>query len=118
VGTYGSLIGVFGEPQVHDDEITLGPGETLVLYTDGVAEARSPEGLVATGLLERVIGGATGRSAEELATAVEAAALQHQGGTNRDDMALLVLRVSNGATPDGEVAPSREGQRMEARSEA
>jgi serine phosphatase RsbU (regulator of sigma subunit) len=118
VGSYGSLIGVFGEPQITDDEITVRPNETFVLYTDGVAEARSPEGLVAPDLLERAVAAAAGRPAEEMARAVETAALQHEGGTNRDDMALLVLRVTDEAVGDDEEALSTEGERTEARSGA
>jgi hypothetical protein len=53
---------------------------------------------VAPNLIERAIGSAAGRSADDMADAVESAALDHQGGTNRDDMALLVLRVTKPET--------------------
>jgi serine phosphatase RsbU (regulator of sigma subunit) len=98
VGAAGSLIGAIADPELRDEEVTLAAGEALVLYTDGVMEARSPEELVAPNLIERAIGSAAGRSADDMADAVESAALDHQGGTNRDDMALLVLRVTKPET--------------------
>lgn len=100
VGSTGMLIGALRAPHLRDEEIELAPGEALVLYTDGFIEARSPQGHVATGLIEEAIGRAAGRSAEGIADAVERAVLEHQGGTHRDDMALLVLRIANGAGPE------------------
>jgi serine phosphatase RsbU (regulator of sigma subunit) len=38
----GSVVGVFDEPQLSDTTITLGPGDAVVLYTDGVTEAWHP----------------------------------------------------------------------------
>jgi serine phosphatase RsbU (regulator of sigma subunit) len=98
VGVAGSLIGALPDPDLHDKEIALTAGDALVLYTDGVMEARSPEGRVASDLIEQAIGAVAGQSANGIADAVESAALDHQGGTNRDDMALLVLRVTNSET--------------------
>ena len=41
----GSLpLGMFRDTRYHEYYLTTKPGDTLVLYTDGVTEARSPEG--------------------------------------------------------------------------
>lgn len=98
VGVPGSLIGALEDPELQDEEISLTTGQALVLYTDGVMEPRSAEELVAPNLIERAIGTAADQSADDMAAAVVSAALDHQGGTNRDDMALLVLRVSKPET--------------------
>src|SRR5205085_7013547 len=41
VGFAGSLLGVFDEIDLRATEVELEPGDLLVLYTDGVIEARS-----------------------------------------------------------------------------
>lgn len=107
VGVAGSLIGALEDPNLQDKEISLSVGEALVLYTDGVTEARSPEGLMVPDLIERAIGPVAGRSADDMADAVETAALEHQGGTNRDDMALLVVRAMNATTRRPEMTSRR-----------
>src|SRR5690606_12037791 len=37
-------VGVFGDTVYEDHETVLSPGEMLVLYTDGITEAESPDG--------------------------------------------------------------------------
>ena len=41
----GFLLGCFKQAMVKDEEVTLKPGESLILYTDGITEARDPSGL-------------------------------------------------------------------------
>ena len=40
IGRPGTLLGVVAEPRVHDVEVHLRAGETLVCYTDGLTEGR------------------------------------------------------------------------------
>src|SRR3954464_14636438 len=42
-GEPGSLIGVFQEPVLEERSVDVAPGDTVVLYTDGVTEARGVE---------------------------------------------------------------------------
>jgi PAS domain S-box-containing protein len=95
VGRPGSGIGMFPDPDLVDTVHTLDPGDALVLYTDGVLEARSPDGGFAVGVLEDALrsASAAGADAAGLAAAVEAAVLSFAGGQARDDMAVLVVRV-------------------------
>ena len=92
LGRPGTAVGLFASPTVFDDTHRLLPGETLVLYTDGVVEARAPDGSFADGLLEDVLRQTHGQPADAVAAAVEAAMLDFQGGLPRDDMAVLVVR--------------------------
>lgn len=43
-GGAGTVIGVFEESRYTDAQLQLAPGESLMLYTDGVTESMNPEG--------------------------------------------------------------------------
>jgi PAS domain S-box-containing protein len=94
VGIPGTAIGLFEEVDVSEVEVLLGAGDALALYTDGVTEARAPDGTFDPGLLVRVLASAAGGSAEEIAERVASAVLDFEEGQQRDDLALLVLRVT------------------------
>jgi sigma-B regulation protein RsbU (phosphoserine phosphatase) len=72
----------------------LQPGETLVIYSDGVPDARNGAGEFFT--LERLrecVGGCAGFSADELVERIIACVEEFRNGTERsDDMTLVVLR--------------------------
>jgi serine phosphatase RsbU (regulator of sigma subunit)/anti-sigma regulatory factor (Ser/Thr protein kinase) len=93
VGADGTAIGFFPEPDLSDTEIVLSPGETLVLYTDGVLETRSADGVWGEDLIDRVLAGSAQRDAEEVADHLVEAILDLSGGVPRDDVAVLVLRA-------------------------
>ena len=42
VGAPGTLLGLVPDPEIQDRSTDLRPGDTLVLYTDGLTEARAP----------------------------------------------------------------------------
>jgi serine phosphatase RsbU (regulator of sigma subunit) len=94
LGRPGTLLGVLDQIKVSEVEAELGPGETLLLYTDGIPEA-GPSGaqLGEQGLLEATR--APGLSLEDLLEHIESTALTHAGGSLRDDMALLGVRLSD-----------------------
>jgi GAF domain-containing protein/anti-sigma regulatory factor (Ser/Thr protein kinase) len=94
VGRPGMAIGLLPVADLEDQELELGPGEALTLYTDGVAEARAPHGAFATGIVEEVTRSAADTDdAEALADRIERATLDFQDGDPRDDVAILVLRM-------------------------
>jgi PAS domain S-box-containing protein len=97
VGEHGTAVGLLEHPRLADVTFTMEPGQTLVLFTDGVVEARSAEGRFADGVLEAALAECAGRSAEEIADAIERALLEFVGGRPRDDTALLVLRRPPGS---------------------
>jgi sigma-B regulation protein RsbU (phosphoserine phosphatase) len=92
VGKPGALLGVVDAPHLHDVEISLLPGDTLLLYTDGVTEARSGKDFYG----EERLAAATARSldsAETLTSAILNEVLQFQAGRPRDDIAVVAIRV-------------------------
>lgn len=70
--------------------------EAAIFYTDGVTDARNPAGeLFGNGRLKQLVSTCTGLDAEAIADAVERRVIDFQGRqTARDDIAVLVLRVS------------------------
>jgi PAS domain S-box-containing protein len=93
LGSSGTLLGVVGDPDLADVEIELLGGDAVVLYTDGVTEARAPERVYELEDLTRILESADGRDAPGLAAAIERAALDGIEREPRDDIAILVLRI-------------------------
>jgi serine phosphatase RsbU (regulator of sigma subunit) len=89
---HGALIGVMHQVNAVDVPIQLGPGDALILYTDGVVEARDATGdLYGTHRLAALVGSCTGRTAAGIARRIELDVVSHAAMTN-DDVAILVLR--------------------------
>jgi serine phosphatase RsbU (regulator of sigma subunit) len=96
VGQPGCAIGVCDDANLSDQEDCLGPGDTLVLYTDGVVEARSPEGIFfGEERLMALLRSSVALDAPTMASRIEGAVLGFQEQAPRDDIAVLVLRVSD-----------------------
>jgi serine phosphatase RsbU (regulator of sigma subunit) len=89
----GSLpVGLFGDATYQTAHFTLPPGRCVVLYTDGVVEARNPERReFGTDGLEAAVP-AVAASAAAVAEVVLKQVLSHSGGHLDDDAAVLVLR--------------------------
>jgi PAS domain S-box-containing protein len=89
----GMPVGLFDDIDVASCEARLQPGDALVLYTDGITEARGPEGDFRPDLLPTLLHRTAGRSAGDITAAVEEAIVTFEAGAPRDDLSLLVLRV-------------------------
>jgi GAF domain-containing protein len=94
VGSPGSLLGLFPDVRVTDETTELGAGDALVLYTDGVTEARGDSGEFGEDRLIRLLSDLAGADAETMANAVQRAVNDFSGRTRRDDIAVLVMRVA------------------------
>ena len=69
-------------------------GDALVLYTDGVTEARRPDGdFFGEDRLRHLLQSCSGCDAETIARRIKSVVLAFQEGYPRDDLAVLVLRV-------------------------
>ena len=94
-GRPGTLLGLLPEPALHDVRSTLRPGDSMILFTDGVTEARShiDRDLYGDNRLRSLIAGFGEMSAEQLAEAIQQATLSFSGGKTTDDAVVLVLMV-------------------------
>jgi sigma-B regulation protein RsbU (phosphoserine phosphatase) len=97
-GLPGALSGVFEGARTHESELRLEPGASLLLYTDGVTEARAETGFYGMERLLEVVSSASVDAGEAGdAATVTAAVLEDvlgfQAGNPRDDIALVVLRA-------------------------
>lgn len=98
VGGQGTLLGVVDAPEQCDEEVVLGAGDLLLLYTDGVIEARRGDAFFGDDRLRALLEGCGGMSASAVAERVQGAVVDFAGGTICDDMAILVARIP---PPDG-----------------
>jgi len=109
VGEHGPLLGALADVHWHDFTLTLGAGETLIAYTDGITDARGEDGERFG--LERLcdtLGGPGGRSAAETIKRVTRALDEFQTGAHADDTAAIALHrpALLSAVPSGEASSS------------
>ncbi len=90
IDSTGPVIGVLSSSQWCTFETTFRRGEALVLYSDGVLEARSPDGEEFG--VARIESNAGGTSARQIAENILAAVNHHSGGVRDDDLTLLAIR--------------------------
>jgi serine phosphatase RsbU (regulator of sigma subunit) len=93
VAATGRVLGLFEERPARDHRVQLEPGDALVLFTDGVIDARHGKDRFGTERLAAFLRSARHRSAEELATSLREAVDEYQDGNPQDDLALLVIQV-------------------------
>jgi PAS domain S-box-containing protein len=93
VGRPGTLLGVIDPIDVAEVDAQLRPGETLLLYTDGLPEAgRSDQRLGEQDLLA-LCAQAPGLDLAAMLARIEQTAVRHTQGMLRDDIALLAMRL-------------------------
>ena len=104
VGQPGRMLGVEHDLELGDYTLELHPGDALMLYTDGLTDAYAPDRTLEAEDIASILASCTGRSAAKIADRVQHAALDHGLKPPRDDVALVVLRLAEGAA-DRPVAP-------------
>lgn len=94
VGSHSTVLGVVPDPSLHADSVLLGPGDLLLLYTDGVTEVRR-RGREVFGVdqLKALLGEIGEVTAAKAAERVEDAVLNASGGPPRDDLAVVAVRI-------------------------
>ena len=92
-GKPGTLLGLFPDPELSDDTVDLGPGDAMVVYTDGVTDSPGFEEGTGERRLSEVLAGCAGISAAEIADRIEREVLSPRKGARRDDVAFVILRV-------------------------
>jgi serine phosphatase RsbU (regulator of sigma subunit) len=93
VGRHGTIIGALPEPTLVDSAVDLGPGDAIVLYSDGVTEEGRGGAAFGEERLREVLRGCSRLTAAETATRVVRAVEDFGTDRPRDDIAVLVMRV-------------------------
>lgn len=102
------VVGAFREMVYKDGHIQLEEGDTLLLYTDGVTEARNPEGeFFGEGGLRACVVDAMGLPVEEIPDHVLSELLDFTENDMGDDVAMLAVRFDR----LGANAPEEEKRR-------
>ena len=95
-GEPGTLVGVLEDMELHPRSVSLSPGDTLFMYTDGLVEGLAgDEG--AEALLSGFLAGCSGQAAEGIADSVDRA-MGDAADHPRDDSAFLIVRVEPAGT--------------------
>jgi sigma-B regulation protein RsbU (phosphoserine phosphatase) len=94
VGQPGTLLGLLPDPDLSDTRQLLRPGDSMILFTDGVTEARShvDRDLYGDERLGYLIGGLGNLTAAGMAAAIIKAITAFSGGVISDDTVVLVLK--------------------------
>ena len=93
VGTLGTALALFDDPELHDAAVELAPGEVLCVFTDGLVEARHGRDQFGSEGVAEVMRKHRDLSADELAGEVlDAVRAFHGGEELADDLAMLVVR--------------------------
>lgn len=96
VGRLGTALGLFERPDLHDSQLSLGPGDLICLFTDGLVEARAGSTLFGSERVAAVLREYADSAPAELAAKLSAAARSFHGSDLTDDLALLILRADTG----------------------
>ncbi|HVE62865.1 MAG TPA: SpoIIE family protein phosphatase [Mycobacteriales bacterium] len=92
VGIAGTLVGVTTDFEVHECEVRLAPGDSVVFYTDGVTERRTTTTMFGEMRLLDTLAESAGRTAAGIAADLEQAVGDYADSPLRDDLAILVVR--------------------------
>jgi phosphoserine phosphatase RsbU/P len=92
----GLALGVMADAEYRDDTVRLEPGDMIVTYTDGVAEAMSPAHvLYSEARLRETLAALAGRGVEHTVSEIVASVKVHAAGAPQsDDIIVLAVRRS------------------------
>ncbi len=95
-GRPGMLVGCFADATFPEAHCYLGAGYSMVLFTDGVTEARTASGMMGAHGVDAILGRYGWRDAADIANHLTRIATP-DGGRQRDDVAVLALRIDSSA---------------------
>jgi phosphoserine phosphatase RsbU/P len=95
VGRPGTLLGVLARPELHDVQRLLRAGDSMIMYSDGVTDARRGLtcDLYGDERLRDLVARLGDLTAAAMAEAIRSAAIRFSGGRLSDDIVVLVMKV-------------------------
>jgi PAS domain S-box-containing protein len=110
VGTLGTAVALFDEPELHDTTVHLAPGDLLCIFTDGLVEARRGREMFGGERVAALLNRSVDRPAVELSALLVDAVHDFHGDQLADDLAVLVVRTAARQQPPPPVmASARRG---------
>jgi serine phosphatase RsbU (regulator of sigma subunit) len=91
--TTGGMVGALPEMEFQEQQTRLEPGAVLLLYTDGVTEARTGQDMLEIQGVQEVLCATAGGSAGAICDAVFRRALEFSGGNLKDDVAIVAIKA-------------------------
>ena len=93
LGSEGFMLGAVADATFDEHEVRLEPGEVVVLYTDGITEARSPDGaLFGDDRLVAALGAADEDATRVARAIMDAVDTFTAGAPQADDLTLIAVR--------------------------
>jgi serine phosphatase RsbU (regulator of sigma subunit)/PAS domain-containing protein len=89
----GVPLGIFPDPEPALVELELSDGDVLFCYTDGLADARSPQATYLEDSLADCLAQLAGRRAADIVAEMRKVVLDFSESILRDDLTMLVLRA-------------------------
>ncbi|HKH17567.1 MAG TPA: SpoIIE family protein phosphatase [Solirubrobacteraceae bacterium] len=93
LGVPGTLLGLVRDPHLEDARAELHAGDALVLFTDGITEARAPKRVLDPEDLHDALRAMAPDSSQRIVEQLTALALGNESAPPRDDIAVLALRA-------------------------
>jgi sigma-B regulation protein RsbU (phosphoserine phosphatase) len=87
----GTAIGLAPDVQYQPAAVSLERGDTLLMFTDGIDEARGDDGFYGVERLTAFLPGYAGAAPEVICDAVEQNVVEYLDGRSHDDIALLAI---------------------------
>lgn len=97
LGATGPLLGALSDALYEQETVNVGPGDRLVLYTDGVTEARRGNIFFGEERIREVLMSTETNVAQAILSAVR----EYVEGDLRDDVAVLSLDIRDGSDDSG-----------------
>ncbi|ROP36423.1 PP2C family protein-serine/threonine phosphatase [Saccharothrix texasensis] len=97
VPVHGGIVGVLPEVRFNQTTVVLAPGETLLLYSDGLTEARKYDDrqeLFGDARLKAALADCAGLSADAVSDHLRRVVFDWLGEAEHDDLTLLVLQAA------------------------
>jgi phosphoserine phosphatase RsbU/P len=95
VDVYGTAVGMVAEVEYRPVTIHLDPGDTMLMFTDGIDEAFGADGLYGVERLIALLPAYAGAGPEAICEAIEQNVIEYLDGRAHDDMALLAVTCGN-----------------------